>query len=155
MNEPEKPPGDDSQAVAIEEVLAQVPFALWLGLELSAIDGDRVVMQFSVRDELIGNPAKKVLHGGVISAVLDTVGGFAALRGVLTQMPETTGRASTSPWLSTIDLRTDYLLRGSGDRFVASAFPLRVGSRFVVTRMELHGKSGDLVAVGTGTYVVP
>ncbi len=135
--------------------MQDVPFVHWLGLELSAIEDDRVLMRFEMRDELIGNPMKGALHGGVISAVLDTVGGFAALLGVLTREPDKSAASEVSPWLSTIDMRTDYLRPGIGYEFTAIAFPQRVGDRLVVTRMELHNDTDDLIAAGTGTYVVP
>jgi uncharacterized protein (TIGR00369 family) len=140
---------------AIHTAMEQVPFGRWLGLELTGIEDDRVHMRFEMRDELVGNPARSALHGGVISSVLDTVGGFAALLGYLTRASEQSHDAEISPWLSTIDLRTDYLRPGVGTHFAAFAFPLRVGNRLVVTRMELHGESGYLIAVGTGTYVLP
>ncbi|MFV1969700.1 MAG: hotdog domain-containing protein [Acidimicrobiia bacterium] len=57
--------------------------------------------------------------------------------------------------MSTTDLRTDFLRPGTGRELTTCAFPLRVGKRLVVTRMELHNETGDLIAVGTGTYVVP
>lgn len=142
-------------STAIHTAMELVPFGRWLGLELTGIEGDRVHMRFESRDELIGNPARNALHGGVISAVLDTVGGFAALLGYLTKTVDETGSPEVSPWLSTIDLRTDYLQPGVGGQFTAFAFPLRVGNRLVVTRMELHGEMGELISVGTGTYVLP
>ncbi|MFQ5523512.1 MAG: thioesterase family protein [Acidimicrobiia bacterium] len=149
----EEQAGDPEAFRAIHSAMEQVPFGKWLGLELTGIEDDRVQMRFEMRDEMVGNPARSALHGGVISSVLDTVGGFAALIGYLTRASGQ--EADISPWLSTIDLRTDYLRPGVGARFTASAFPLRVGNRLVVTRMELHGESGDLIAVGTGTYVLP
>ena len=111
-------------------------------------------MCFEMRDELVGNSVKNSLHGGIIAAALDTVGGFAALLGVLDRAAHKS-QDPPSPWLSTIDMRTDFLQPGLGGKFIALAFPLRVGSRSVVTRMELHNDAGDLIAVGTGTYAVP
>lgn len=142
-------------ATTVRAVLAQVPFGQWLGLELTGIDEDRVQMRFERRDEMVGNPDRGVLHGGIISSVLDTVGGFAALLGYLRREPEESRKAEFSPYFSTIDLRTDYLRPGVGSHFTAVSFPLRVGNRIVVTRMELHGESNELISVGTGTYVLP
>lgn len=154
MSQPTEPlNAPEAVAAAVRAAMEQVPFARWLGLALTSIEGDRVSMSFATRDEFVGNPIKAALHGGVISAALDTVGGFAALLGVLAQSPQ--AEAAAAPWLSTIDLRTDFLRPGIGREYLASAFPLRVGNRLVVTRMELHGEEGHLIAVGTGTYVVP
>ena len=144
-----------SMAAVIADALGKVPFAEWLGLRLGSIEGDRVFIDFETRAELVGNSEKNVLHGGVIASVLDTVGGLAALLGFLTRSDSGADSSELSPWLSTIDMRTDFLRPGIGERFDACAFPLRVGNRLVVTRMELHGESGHLIAVGTGTYVLP
>ena len=156
MNRTDQPP--DGIAAEVAAIFAagmdHVPFGQWLGLEISRIEDDRVTMRFEMRQEFIGNSAINVLHGGIISAALDTVGGMAALLGVLTRTAQRS-EDPPSPWLSTIDMRTDYLRPGSGKEFTAAAFPLRVGRRSVVTRMELHNESGDLIAVGTGTYSVP
>lgn len=154
---PADPSSNIAEALAevVETAMASVPFGRWLGLELTRIADDRVSMRFGMRDEFIGNPERSILHGGIISSVLDTVGGFAALLGVITHDRGGAEAAQASPWLSTIDIRTDYLRPGVGQSFTADGFPLRVGGRLVVTRMELHNDAGGLIAVGTGTYVVP
>jgi len=54
----------------------------------------------------------------------------------------------------TIDLRVDYLRPGVGKFFVATAYPLRTGNKVAVTRIELNNDENDLIAVGTGSYVV-
>lgn len=147
----------DSEAFTemIHTAMQGVPFSRWLGLTLTRITDDRVHAHLEMRDEFVGNPARNILHGGIISAILDTVGGFAALLGVFTQDRNEAEIDQISPWLSTIDMRTDYLRPGIGKSFTAEAYPLRVGNRLVVTRMELHSDTGNLIAVGTGTYVIP
>jgi uncharacterized protein (TIGR00369 family) len=139
----------------IEAAMEQVPFARWLGLRLTGIEGDRVSISFEMRPEFVGNPYKQALHGGVISSVLDTVGGFAAILGLMTRSLDVDDDSLASTWVGTIDMRTDFLRPAIGDHFTAFAYPLRVGRRLVVTRMELHRAEGELIAVGTGTYVVP
>ena len=56
--------------------------------------------------------------------------------------------------LSTIDLHVDFLRPGRGKRFVVTACTLRTGKKVVVTRIELHNEQNDLIAVGTGSYLV-
>ncbi len=56
--------------------------------------------------------------------------------------------------LGTIDLRVDYLRPGCGKWFIASGYTLRTGKKVAVTRIELKNDQEDLIAVGTGTYVV-
>ena len=56
--------------------------------------------------------------------------------------------------LGTIDLRVDYLRPGFGELFVSTGYALRTGNKVAVTRIELNNDQNDLVAVGTGSYVV-
>ncbi len=132
-----------------------IPFNRLLGLEVEEFTGDMVAVGFDAREELIGNYALRVLHGGVISATLDLVGGLTALAAILGDMEDQTVDALGERFsrFGTIDLRVDYLRPGAGDRFRATGVPLRVGRRVAVTRMELTNEQGILIAVGTGTYI--
>ncbi len=135
------------------EAEARIPFNRVLGLKLEEIGPEESRISFAMRDELVGNAEKGSLHGGVISATLDAVGGLAAVTGAgskstITSVAELFGR------LGTIDLRVDYLRPGVGEHFEARAWVLRAGGRIAVTRMELHADDDTLIAVGTGTYIV-
>ena len=56
--------------------------------------------------------------------------------------------------LGTIDLRVDYLRPGRGESFTATGHNLRTGRRVAVARVELRNDLDELIAVGTGSYVV-
>ncbi len=130
-----------------------IPFNRYLGLHAESIDHDGAVMHLDMRDELIGNFQHGVLHGGVISATLDVVGGMAAMATAVLRERSVEESIQKLRPTSTIDLRVDYLRPGAGERFTARGYTLRAGSRVAVTRMELHNEKGDLLAVGTGTYI--
>lgn len=130
-----------------------IPFNRHLGLHAESIDHDGAVMHLDMRDELIGNFQHGVLHGGVISASLDVVGGMAAMATAVLREQSVEESIQMLRPTSTIDLRVDYLRPGAGERFTARGYTLRAGSRVAVTRMELHNEKGDLLAVGTGTYI--
>ena len=129
-------------------VEAQIPFNRMLGLQLGDLGPDRTTLSFEMRDELVGNFARGSLHGGVISATLDVAAITAAVG------TETSTMAERFAHLGTIDLRVDYLRPGIGTKFEATAYTLRAGNKVAVTRMELRDDSGDLIAVGTGTYLI-
>ena len=134
----------------------RIPFNQQLGLTLHSIGEGEAVLRFPFKDELVGNFVKKALHGGVISAALDTVGGVVAFLGVMQQLEghpdeEKVRRLGK---IGTIDVRVDYLRSGLGQEFFASGYVLRTGSKVAVTRMELHNEEESLLAVGTGTYIV-
>ena len=43
---------------------------------------DSGCLKIDMKEELIGNPMREILHGGVISSVLDVTGGMTAAMGV-------------------------------------------------------------------------
>ena len=47
-----------------------VPFNRVLGLKVHSIDPAAPQLRFDMRPELIGNPRRQILHGGVISAAI-------------------------------------------------------------------------------------
>lgn len=134
----------------------KIPFNKVLGLKIASLKMEDVRVEFQMKDEFIGNYVQGILHGGVISAVLDTTGGLTASLGVLRKMAgqtaEEIGKRLTK--IGTIDLRIDYLRPGKGKYFVATGSIMRAGRRVSVTRMELYNDQNVLIAVGTGTYIV-
>lgn len=134
----------------------RIPFNKVLGLKIEEMAVEPIRIGFVMRPDLVGNPLKGILHGGVIAAVLDVVGGLAALHGTAMRhevlSPELVGKVMSR--MGTIDLRVDYLRPGRGEAFVASARVMRAGRTVAVTRMELHNEVGTLVSVGVGSYVV-
>jgi uncharacterized protein (TIGR00369 family) len=135
---------------SIEEL---IPFNRYLGLQTESIDHEGAVVHLDMRDELIGNFRDGLLHGGVISATFDVVGGMAAMATAVLRGASIEESLQRLRPTSTIDLRVDYLRPGAGRRFTARGFTLRAGSRVAVTRMELHNERDELLAVGTGTYI--
>lgn len=141
---------------AIRAVLKQlmevhIAFNKHLGLKVESFDPAAPQLRFDMRPELVGNPMRQILHGGVISAVLDVAGGFAIMLSLAGDIELT---ASKFPNMGTIDLRVDYLRPGRGKHFIATARIVRKGSRIAVTHMELANDAGELIATGSAAYVV-
>ena len=95
------------------------------------------------RKELIGNPILPALHGGVISALLDTAAGLA----VWTQL-------EMGDLISTVDLRVDYLRPGKPELLFAKGRVVRQGNRVGVAEVRAFHEGGwdKPVAVGMGVY---
>jgi uncharacterized protein (TIGR00369 family) len=129
-----------------------IPFNKVLGLRLESMDLKAPKLAFDMRPELVGNSRRGILHGGVISAVLDATGGFAIML-ALAKEPKP-GEKLSFPNMGTIDLRVDYLRPGRGKHFVASAKVVRLGNRIAVTHMELVNDDGELISTGAAAYVV-
>ncbi|KAF0166561.1 MAG: hypothetical protein FD157_509 [Rhodocyclaceae bacterium] len=125
-----------------------------LGLKITSIKPDRVAARIAMRHELVGSPNR--LHGGVISAGLDAMGGLAVMAAIgARHMDEAPAqRLHRFGKLGTIDLRIDYLRPGIGEHFELRAEVLRLGSRVATTRMEFLGADGKLLSTGAGAYIV-
>lgn len=138
------------------QVFTAIPFNQMLGLQLETIEGDHITMSFSMKDELIGNFLQGILHGGVISSVLDMAGGVAAMVSSLQkhseknieELKKVLGKSST------IDLHVNYIRPGKGDRFIAKSWVLHSGNKICFTRIELHNNENVLIATGAGTYLI-
>jgi len=139
------------QALMRKVMEEHIAFNKLLGLKVESFDADAPKLRFDMRPELVGNPARQILHGGVISATLDVAGGFAIMLSLAGDAEIT---AAKFPNMGTIDLRVDYLRPGRGKFFVATARIVRKGSRIAVTHMELHNDEGKLIATGGAAYVV-
>ena len=61
----------------------RLPFNQVLGLHIINLKPDRVKVSFDMNDSLIGNYIQASLHGGVISSVLDAVGGLLSTAGMI------------------------------------------------------------------------
>jgi len=114
------------------------------------------VITFDLRDELIGNPIYRTLHGGVISSILDIAGGHTVYLQVFKEVREKPfdKQVERLSKIGTIDLRVDYIRPGKGEHFTATGSILRLGNKIAVTRMEMHNEADVMIAVGTGTYTV-
>jgi uncharacterized protein (TIGR00369 family) len=146
---------DDGEYVQfINEIMGKIPFNNVLGIRVESIKSDCVKMTFEMRDELVGNYKRRMLHGGVISSAIDVTGGLAAIMSIQEKMPveSVEVRKENSFKVSTLDLRVDFLRPGFGRRFVVSGYILRTGNKIAVARIELHNDQNELIAVGTGSY---
>jgi uncharacterized protein (TIGR00369 family) len=134
----------------------RIVFNQVLGLRIDTLSGDGVTGHIVMRHELIGHFAHHRLHGGVISAGLDAMGGLAVMAAIgarhLDEPP--LQRLQRFAKLGTIDLRVDYLRPAIGERFELRAQVLRLGSRVASTRMEFLGADGKLLSTGAAAYIV-
>jgi uncharacterized protein (TIGR00369 family) len=146
----------DEVLAIIHEVVDKIPFNKVLGLTVESMNLEHPSVKLMMRQDLIGNFIRGSLHGGVISSTLDFMGGLVAFLGVLKTMQGQPVQAMAERFakIGTIDLRIDYLRPGIGEHFVATGYVLRTGKKVAVTRMELHNDERQLIAVGTGAYVV-
>jgi uncharacterized protein (TIGR00369 family) len=147
---------DDLLALARDMFESKIAFNRLLGLKILSIGENQASTRIDMRDEFIGNHARGILHGGVISATLDATAGLVAFTSLLqgSEAEKLEERIARFARVGTIDMRVDYLRPGRGTYFIASARTLRKGSRVAVIHTEMHDDSGEMIASGTCTYMV-
>ncbi len=141
----------------LQEIFEEsVPYHKSLGIKVINLEMGEPKLSVDMQDKFVGNFVRGNLHGGVISCLLDVIGGIVAFVDVVNRRDIKTTDAKIEQFskMGTIDIRVDYLRPGFGSKFIASGFVLRTGNKVAVTRMELHNNDDVLIAVGTGAYVV-
>jgi uncharacterized protein (TIGR00369 family) len=148
---------EDEFVAGLKKVFEEmIVFNQLLGLKITSVKPERVTARINMRNELVGHFAYNRIHGGVISAGLDAMGGLAVMAAIgARHMDESpTQRLQRFTKLGTIDLRVDYLRPGIGDHFELRAEVMRLGSRVASTRMEFLGPDGKLMSTGAAAYIV-
>ena len=117
-------------------------FATLLGIEFRSASPERVVAEMPVREDLCTRP--KVLHGGAIMALADTLGAV----GTMANLPEGAGTA-------TIESKTNFIGPAPlGARVIGEATPIHRGRRTMVWQTRVTLPDGRLVALVTQTQMV-
>ncbi len=80
------------------EFVNSIPHCIELGMQCLRVGPRGGTLKIPYRDDLVGDPGRGVVAGGVITTLLDQSGGVATL----CSLPELTA-------IATIDLRVDYL----------------------------------------------
>ena len=120
-----------------------IPFAQFLGLQLSVRADGSLLATMPFAEHLIGNPGVPALHGGTIGSLLDTTALMATLWEV---DPIVRPR--------TITMTTDYLRPAQlVDTFAAAEFQ-RVGRRVVTISLRAWQGEDRLVSSGRAHLLI-
>ena len=132
------------------------PFHELMGMTVEPTEDDNVRIRFPMRDDLCGHPGLGILYGGVISCMLDIIGGAVASWNQIKDIKDhpVEEQLKRMSVIRTIDLRVDYLRPGKGKEFYVTGSILREGKKVLVERMELKNEEGSLIAVGIGSFMV-
>jgi len=127
------------------QFIEAIPHASALGLELTEIGDGRAVITMPYSDHLIGDPETGVIHGGAVSAMMDTCCGAAVM-----SHPSAPGATAT------IDLRIDYMRAATpGQRLTTTADCYHVTRNVAFVRVFTVDDDTDRpVATAAGAFTV-
>ncbi len=120
------------------------PHAEFLGMKFVAIDFGRATLSLPYAKKLIGNAQTKVLHGGVLTALLDQASGLAAVSAFEEMRP-----------VATLDLRIDYMRAAAPEKtIIAEAHCYKVTRHIAFVRAIAHeGDIDDPVASSQASFM--
>ena len=128
-------------AAEIQVFLDRSPFMTWLGAQVILADPatETVEMHIAMRPDFERGPGSNQWHGGVMAAVVDTVGDFALVMAIGKPLP-------------TINFRIDYLRPAIETGLRAVARVRRNGKTVGVVDVDIFNDKGILLAIGRATY---
>ena len=122
----------------------KVPFNRLLQVKIIDLHKGFCRVKIPWNPDLLGDPDRKAVHGGVLASILDVAGGTAAM----TELEH-------KQRLSTLNLRVDYLKPGPPENLICDAFVVHKGNKVCHVSMKLfpEGKE-ESIALGQAIYSV-
>ena len=136
---------EDASLVQRWEPITRIaPHSRELGLQLHRVDPDWCVMKVMPDARLVGNPETGVVHGGVITALLDSCYGLAIFLRMLKLRP-----------MATLDLRIDYLKAATpGREIFGGAVCYKLGHELAFVRgCAYHDGPDDPIATSAASFM--
>ncbi len=126
-------------------LLGAIPHARAIGMELVSVAPERAVLCLPYNHDLIGNPVTGVIHGGVVTTLLDTVSGLAVICALNALMP-----------IATLDLRIDYTRAATpGETIYAQAECYHKTSAIAFVRASAyHQGEEEPIATSVATFML-
>lgn len=124
-----------------QAVVDESPFMSFLAPQIRYWQEDQIEIALQARPEFCNRSG--VLHGGVIAAILDHVGGMC---GLFCEDPNRQRHCVT------LNLNVNYVGQAKSGLLVATGQRIRGGRKIYFARMQLTTESGDILATGTGVF---
>ncbi|RGP39067.1 PaaI family thioesterase [Pseudotabrizicola alkalilacus] len=127
------------------QFIEAIPHARALGMAFDSLGDGKAVISMPYDPRFVGDPATGVIHGGAVSALMDTASGAAV-------MCHPTGPASTA----TLDLRIDYFRAATpGQKITARAECYHVTRSVAFVRVTATDEDESRpVAAATGAFTL-
>ena len=133
------------KAKVARQFIDAIPHARALGLTVTDIGNGTATMTMPYDEKLIGDPRTGVIHGGAVSAVMDTCCGAAVMC-----------HHSAPGGTATIDLRIDYMRAAKpGQTIVTTATCFHITRNVAFVRATaVDDDTDNPVAMATGSFTV-
>jgi uncharacterized protein (TIGR00369 family) len=135
----------EMKAKMARQFMQAIPHSRHLALELTALNNGFAEVSMPYDKKLVGDPATGVIHGGAVSALMDSCCGAAV-------MSHPAAPAGTA----TIDLRIDYMRAATpGQTIIAKAECYHITRSVAFVRATAYDDDqGHPMATATGAFTV-
>lgn len=133
------------KAKVARQFIEAIPHAKALGMHLTEIGDGTAVIMMPYDKKMIGDPKTGVIHGGAVSAVMDTCCGAAVM-----------SHRSAPGGTATIDLRIDYMRAATpGQTITTTATCYHITRNVAFVRATAVDENTDVpVATASGSFTV-
>ena len=139
--DPKKPALD--RAKIEEGMIRMVPHARAIGMRIDRIEPGDVWVSLPYDERFVGDPNTGVIHGGIVSTLLDASGGLAVFSAV-----------GFDQSIATLGLRIDYMKPATPHKDVRAHIECyKVGKSICLTRgFAFHESEDEPIAAMTATF---
>jgi uncharacterized protein (TIGR00369 family) len=126
-------------------MMEQTPYLVGLKGEMLEVSAERARTRVPYGAHLVGDPDTGIVHGGVVSGLLDHTSGMAVM-----------GRLREPIPIATLDLRIDYMKPATpGETIMAEARCLKITHEIAFVRgVAFHSDPEDPIAICTATFML-
>lgn len=122
-----------------------IPHCSEIGVKVQDMDAEGVTFSLPYDSRFAGNPMNGILHGGIITTLIDTAAGMCIYTRLQKYLP-----------IATLDLRIDYLKPATpGEEVFAYATCYKLTKQIAFTRaIAYHTDPDDPIANSVGTFML-
>ena len=127
---------------AIRQLVHASPYPNLLSMKLIDIGAGFAVMEIEIEKkhtQLLG-----AVHGGAMASLVDTATYWSVYYGV----------ENPDAWLTTVDLKVNYLAPASTGKLIARGTQIKVGKKLCYASAEITDSDGAIVAHGSSTLMI-